>query len=100
MYDVILRRYLSGIFLHDLLCPGAFSGFGKSAVEQPPPPKLITSREAAKALAVSERTLWAIAERGEIPVVRIGRSVRYSPDDLSAWITKNKVCGGECRDGQ
>jgi excisionase family DNA binding protein len=50
------------------------------------PKLLITAREAAAALAVSERTLWALTQHGEVPVVRIGRSVRYSTVALAQWI--------------
>jgi excisionase family DNA binding protein len=56
-------------------------------------PKLLTSRHAAKALAICEKTLWAFTDRGEIPVVRIGRSVRYDPQDLSRWIESRKSIG-------
>jgi excisionase family DNA binding protein len=52
---------------------------------------LIISREAAKALAISERTLWQLTKDGVIPCVRIGRSVRYSPADLQAWIDRQKA---------
>jgi excisionase family DNA binding protein len=58
-------------------------------------PKLLTARDAAKALAVCEKTLWTLTNQGELPVVRIGRSVRYDPRDLSAWITRNKSMGGD-----
>ena len=45
------------------------------------------AREAASALRLSERTLWTLSQpRGSLPVVRIGRSVRYSPDALRAWV--------------
>src|SRR5262245_8521913 len=43
-------------------------------------------REAAKALGISERALWTLTRQGVIPHVRIGRSVRYLPGDLRAWI--------------
>jgi hypothetical protein len=47
----------------------------------------LTARAAAAALAVSPRTLWAMtAPRGPIPVVRIGRAVRYELDALQVWI--------------
>jgi excisionase family DNA binding protein len=50
-------------------------------------PLLLTPREAAEALAVSERTLWSLTwPRGPIRAVRIGRSVRYAPDALRAWV--------------
>ena len=48
---------------------------------------LLSIRETAKCIGVSEKTLWTLtAPRGPIPAVRIGRAVRYSPDDLRAWI--------------
>lgn len=70
-----------------------------SAVQNDPPaptsePKLMTAREAAKALAICKKTLWSLTERGEIPVVRIGRSVRYCSRDLSGWIGRSKTIGG------
>ena len=46
-------------------------------------------REAAKALGVCERTLYSLTKRGEIPVIRSGRIVRYSVDDLKEWIKKS-----------
>lgn len=54
---------------------------------------LLTSPEAAKALAVSPRTLWSLTQSGAIPCVRIGRAVRYSPDDLRAWVEAQKTAG-------
>jgi len=57
---------------------------------EPLPEKLlVTSREAASLLSVSERTLWSItAPRGPIPAIRLGKAVRYAVDDLLAWIEK------------
>lgn len=53
----------------------------------PPAPLLIDPRAAAAMLAVSARTLWALtAPRGPIPAVRVGRLVRYRPDDLAEWV--------------
>ena len=56
----------------------------------PGEPLLLTEREAAKALAVSPRKLWDLRTRGAIPCVRFGRSVRYDPADLQAWINRSK----------
>jgi len=50
------------------------------------PRLLVSPREAAKALAVCEKTLWNLTKRGEIPCLRIGRSVRYSLPALEAWV--------------
>lgn len=57
----------------------------------PGDPLLLTEREAAKALAVSPRKLWGLRTAGEIPCVRFGRSVRYDPVDLQAWIARTKT---------
>ena len=51
-------------------------------------PLLLSPREAAKVLSVCEKTLWTITQRGEIPVMRIGRLVRYPLDGLKKWIEK------------
>ena len=49
---------------------------------------LIDSREAAKLLKVSERTLWRMWNEGEMPPpVRVGRAVRWSYETLKAWVT-------------
>jgi excisionase family DNA binding protein len=53
-------------------------------------PLLLTVRQAAKVLSISERTLWSLTARGEIPAVRFGRSVRYDPADLRRWIESAK----------
>ena len=58
--------------------------------EQTIEPWLFTSKEAAKALCISERTLYALAKAGEIPAVRVGRAVRYDPADLRAWVESAK----------
>ena len=47
---------------------------------------LLTARDAAKALSVCEKTLWTLTQQGAIPVVRIGRAVRYPLDGLKQWI--------------
>jgi excisionase family DNA binding protein len=54
---------------------------------------LLTPRQAAAALAVSERTLWGLTKAGKVPCVRLGRAVRYSPDDLRAFVLAQR-CGG------
>jgi excisionase family DNA binding protein len=43
---------------------------------------LVDSREAAKMLGISARTLWSLTNEGRIRPVRIGRLVRYSHDAL------------------
>ncbi len=51
---------------------------------------LLKPRDAAEALSISPRKLWAMTNCGEIPCVRFGRSVRYDPADLREWIDAQK----------
>src|SRR5262245_50004485 len=51
---------------------------------------LWTAAEAAMALRISRRLLWTKTKIGEIPCIRIGRAVRYSPAALQEWIASRK----------
>jgi excisionase family DNA binding protein len=54
-------------------------------------PLLLRPKDTWKTLGLSERTLRTLTRRGQIPCVRIGRSVRYDPADLRAWIDAQKI---------
>lgn len=45
-------------------------------------------RDAARSLGVSERTLWSLTKRREIPFVRFGKAVRYPVHLLREWLDK------------
>ena len=47
---------------------------------------LLSPKEAAQALAVSERTLWQMGKDGVIASIRVGHSVRYPVAGLERWI--------------
>ncbi len=51
---------------------------------------LLDAREAASSLAISQRKLWELTNCRSIPCVRIGRLVRYKPEDLAAWIDSQR----------
>jgi excisionase family DNA binding protein len=53
-------------------------------------PMLLRPREAAKLLAISPRKLWELTSTKEIPVVRIGRSLRYPREALRGWIASRQ----------
>jgi excisionase family DNA binding protein len=53
---------------------------------------LLTVREAADLLRISERTLFTLTKNHEIPSVRVGRGVRYDERDLARWIEAQKTC--------
>lgn len=54
---------------------------------------LLTAKATARALAISERKLWGMTASGEIPHVRISRSVRYTVADLQRWIEAHTFGG-------
>ena len=51
---------------------------------------LLTYDHAGKVLSVSGRTVWTLVDRGELPAVRFGHSVRIDPADLRAFIDRSK----------
>lgn len=56
-------------------------------VSSPGPPREVLSfREGAEYLGVSERTLWANLDK--IPHFRVGKQIRFHLADLREWITK------------
>ncbi len=59
---------------------------GKDEIER----LLYTPREAAAALGVCEKTLYTLTKSGQLPAVRIGRSVRYAVEDLQAFVERAK----------
>ncbi len=52
---------------------------------------LLSRKEAAKYLGISEQTLaiWKCAKRYDLPFVKIGRLIKYRKADLDAFIFKN-----------
>lgn len=56
------------------------------------PAQLITARQAAKILCISEKTLYTLTKRGDVKAVRIGRSVRYAQGELECYIDRQTTC--------
>jgi len=56
--------------------------------------QLLNSREAAKFLAISERSLWQLAKDGLILRVRMKKSVRFAKTDLIAFVNQQKERAG------
>ena len=52
---------------------------------------LLTAREAAAALSISERTLWSLTNQGRIKATRINRAVRYSRAELERFIAASQA---------
>jgi excisionase family DNA binding protein len=54
-------------------------------------PRLVTLKELAYLLSISARSLARfVAEKG-LPCYRLGRAVRFNPEEVSAWLETRKV---------
>jgi excisionase family DNA binding protein len=72
-----------------------------SSVYQPPPKAAdsalaLRPRDAARALGISERTLWTLTKQGRVPHLRFGKAVRYPVHLLRTWMEQQV---GEVRHG-
>ena len=54
---------------------------------------LLTYKQVGDLLGVTDRTVWKLVDLGQLPAVRVGRSVRIDPRDLRRFIEQAK--GGE-----
>jgi len=52
--------------------------------------RLLTLREVAEYLAVSERTVRRLVAAGELPCLRVGSQIRFVPATLLRWISAQK----------
>ena len=57
--------------------------------------QLLKSKEAAKRLCISERTLWTLMNEGKIPAIKMNRCIRYDPKDLDAFIESARINAGK-----
>lgn len=51
---------------------------------------ILTIREVAEYLKVTERTLYRLAQEGKIPAFKVGASWRFKRADIDAWIEAQK----------
>lgn len=54
----------------------------------------VSAAEAARMLGISERHLWTITNRGQVPCVRLGKRVLYVVTQLREWLNAGAVAGG------
>ena len=47
---------------------------------------LLTTKEVALELQISEKTVSRMVQKGEIPSLRIGRNIRIPTDQLKDWV--------------
>jgi excisionase family DNA binding protein len=52
-------------------------------------PMLLRADQVARALGLGRSKVYELMQSGELPVVRIGRSVRVSRTSLEEWVRAN-----------
>ena len=50
----------------------------------------LTIKELAKYLNVTERTIYNLLERGQLPGFKVGGAWRFKREDINNWIEDNK----------
>jgi len=56
-----------------------------------PAKALLTVQEAAALLALSDKTLYRMVRLGQVPHVRVGRSLRFRREELGVWIRQQSI---------
>lgn len=51
-------------------------------------PHLLTIREVAELLAVTERHIRRLVHERRIPYVKWGHLIRFDPDEIAAWLDR------------
>lgn len=59
------------------------------------PEQLLNGGQVAEILNISRAAAYNLIKRGQLPSVRIGRSVRVIPGDLELFIQESKQVTGE-----
>ena len=53
--------------------------------------EILTLKQAAIFLKVSERTLWKMAKASQVPTFRVANQYRFSFDRLTQWVNSQTV---------
>ncbi|GBR74135.1 helix-turn-helix MerR-family like proteins [Candidatus Termititenax aidoneus] len=53
-------------------------------------PDIITKKQVAELLQVREKTVEYWTRIRAIPIVKLGRNIRYSKPDILAWLDNNR----------
>lgn len=57
------------------------------------PDEILTVREVAEFLKVTERTIYRLASEGQIPSFKVGGSWRFRRTDLVKWMAEQAATG-------
>ena len=56
--------------------------------------QLLTVAQVAQRLQISEKSVYRLAQRGELPGLKVGGSWRFRADDIELWIDRQVERGG------
>jgi excisionase family DNA binding protein len=59
--------------------------------------EILTLPEVAQLLKVAEKTVYSMAQKGQLPAFKVGGQWRFKRVDLDAWIEQQKAAA---RDGE
>ena len=54
-------------------------------------PSLLTLDEVAALLRVSKTSIYRLVERRQLPFCRVGRSLRFTPEDIDEYLRARRV---------
>jgi excisionase family DNA binding protein len=54
-------------------------------------PKLLTMDELAERLGVTHRHVRRLVAERRVPLLRVGRFIRFDPGEISAWLDRFRV---------
>ena len=63
----------------------------RNANHHSPPSLLLSIKDAATALGICERTVWALVKKRQLPHLRVGRRLLFSRAALEAWIAQQQI---------
>lgn len=55
--------------------------------------RLLTAKEVARVLAISEKTVYSYVSKGLIPYYKIQSSVRFRARDVGTWLSRQQYPG-------
>jgi excisionase family DNA binding protein len=67
--------------------------FELDRVRETQQPLLLSLKQAAQALCLSERTVWTMVQAGALPHLRVGRRLLFSRTALESWIARQESSG-------
>lgn len=58
-------------------------------------PTWLSTKEAARKLGITNRTLYRLIDSGQVPAYRFGRVIRLQEAEVNAFIERSRITPGE-----